>query len=99
MFSNKEPMEKQIKIAAKLYECRDTAKRFLREEYAERLKPYIAIIKAVMKANQLDELEAILKISKTETYQEDGMRQMLFLAAAVELMEPSEEFLNQTKEQ
>jgi len=92
-------MEKQIKIAAKLYECRDTAKRFFREEYAEKLKPYISIIKAVMKANELDELQAILKISQTETYQENGMTQMLFMAAAVELMEPSEEFLNQTKEQ
>lgn len=92
-------METQIKIAAKLYECRDTAKRFFREEYAEKLKPYIAIIKAVMKANQLDELGAILRISKTETYQENGMAQMMFMAAAVEMMEPSEEFLNQTKEQ
>jgi len=92
-------MEKEIKIAAKLYECRDTAKRFFREEYAERLKPYIHIIKEVMKANQLDELEAILRISKTETYQEDGMVQLLFMAAAVEMMEPSEEFLNQTKDQ
>jgi len=92
-------METQIKIAAKLYECRDTAKRFFREEYAEKLKPYIAIIKAVMKANELDELGAILRISKTETYQENGMGQMMFMAAAVELMEPSDEFLNQTKEQ
>ena len=92
-------METQIKIAAKLYECRDTAKRFFREEYAAKLKPYIHIITAVMKANELDELQAILKISKTETYQENGMTQMLFMAAAVEIMEPSEEFLNQTKEQ
>lgn len=92
-------MEKEIKIAAKLYECRDTAKRFFREEYAEKLKPYIAIIKAVMKANELDELQAILKISQTESYQENGMAQMMFMAAVVEIMEPSDEFLNQTKEQ
>lgn len=92
-------MEKEIKITAKLYECRDTAKRFFREEYAEKLKVYIDIIKVVMKANQLDELQAILKISKTGTYKENGMVQMMFMAAAVELKEPSEEFLNQTKEQ
>lgn len=92
-------METQIKIAAKLYECRDTAKRFFREEYAEKLKPYMHIIQEVMKANELEVLEAILKISKTKTYLDDGMVQMLFMAAAVELMEPSEEFLNQTKEQ
>lgn len=92
-------MEKQIKLAASLYKCRDTAKRFFREEYAERLKPYIHIIQQVMKANQLNELEAILKISKSETYNENGMIQMLFMAAVVEMMEPSEEFKNQTKEQ
>jgi hypothetical protein len=92
-------MEKEIKIAAKLYECRDTAKRFFREKYAERLKPYMHIVQEVMKANELEVLEAILKISKTQTNQEDGMRQMLFMAAAVELIEPSEEYLNQTKEQ
>lgn len=92
-------METQIKIAAQLYKCRDTAKRFFREKYAERLKPYMHIVKEVMKANELEVLEAILKISKTQTYQEDGMRQMMFMAAAVELMEPSEEFLNQTKVQ
>lgn len=92
-------MEKEIKIAAQLYKCRDTAKRFFAEKYAERLKPYIHIIKEVMKANELEELEAILRISKTKTYQEDGMVQMLFMAAAVELLEPSEEYLNQTKEQ
>ena len=92
-------MEKEIKIAANLYKCRDTAKGFFREKYAERLFPYIHIIQEVMKANELDVLEAILKISKTKTYQDDGMVQMLFMAAAVELLEPSKEFLNQTKEQ
>lgn len=92
-------METQIKITADLYKCRDTAKRFFREEYAEKLKPYIDIIKAVMKANQLNELRAILKISESETYKENGMTQLLFMAAVVEMMEPSEEFLTQTKEQ
>lgn len=92
-------METQIKIAAKLYECRDTAKRFFREEYAIRLQSYITIIKAVMLAHNLDELHAILKISKSQSYQENGMAQMMFMAAAVELMEPSEEYLNQTKVQ
>lgn len=92
-------MEKEIKIAAQLYKCRDTAKRFFRKKYAERLKPYIHIVKEVMKANELEVLEAILKISKTKTYLDDGMVQMLFMAAAVELLEPSEEYLNQTKEQ
>lgn len=79
----------QVQMAAKLYECRDTAKRFFREEYAEKLKPYTHIIQAVMKANNLDVIPALLKISKTETYNDNGMTQMLFMAATVELIEPS----------
>jgi len=82
-------MEKQVKIAAKLYECRDTAKRFFKDEYKVKLKPYTHIIKAVMKANNLEEIPALLKISKTYTYQENAMGQMMFMAAVVELIEPS----------
>jgi len=37
----------------------------------------------------LEEIPALLKISQTETYQENPMGQMLFMAAVVELIEPS----------
>ena len=84
-------MEQEIKMAAKLYKCRDTAKRFFREEYPEKVKPYRALITAVMKANNLEEIPALLKISETEIYKENGMGQMMFMAAVVELMEPSED--------
>ena len=45
-------MEQQIKMAAKLYECRDTAKSLAKmqgEDYKEMLKPYSDIITKVMK--------------------------------------------------
>lgn len=83
-------MEKEIKITLKLYKCRDTAKRFFRDEYAEKLKPYKDLVQAVMKANGLEEIPALLKISKTNAYQDNPMSQMLFMAATVELIEPSE---------
>jgi hypothetical protein len=79
----------QIQMAAKLYECRDAAKVFLKEEYKERLQPYTHILKEVMKANNLEEIPALLKISKTIHYQENGMAQMMYMAAVVELIEPS----------
>jgi len=85
-------MEKQIKITAKLYECRDTAKSLAKmkgEDYKEMLKPYSDIITKVMKANNLKHIPALLKISETKTYQDSGMAQMLFMAALTELMEPS----------
>ena len=81
--------EKQIKLAAKLYEFRDIAKRFFKDDYKERLQPYTHILKEVMKANNLEELPALLKISKTEHYQGNPMAQMMYMAAVVELIEPS----------
>jgi len=85
-------MEKEIKIAAKLYDCRDAAKSYakiIQRDYKQLLEPYTAIVKATMKANNLDELKAVLKISQTQTFQESGTVQMLFFAATVELIEPS----------
>lgn len=41
-----------------------------------------------MKANTLECIPAILKISQTNMFQDSGMVQLLFFAAAVEIMEP-----------
>lgn len=82
-------MEKEIKIAAKLYKCRDAAKSFFRDEFKEKIKPYSQLISEVMKANELDEMRALLKISHTNAYQESALSQMMFIAALVEMIEPS----------
>ena len=85
-------MEQEIKIASKLYTCRDTAKQLAKikeEDYIDMLKPYIDIVDTVMKAEKLKHIQALLHISKSKTYQESGMTQMLFMAAIVEMMEPS----------
>ena len=81
--------EKEIKAAAKLYECRDAAKFLFKEEYNDKLKPFIHIIKQTMSANKVDAIPSLLIISKTRMYQESGMAQMLFMAAIVEIIEPS----------
>lgn len=81
--------EKIIKMAAKLYKCRDTAKAFFKEQFKEKLQPYTHIIKEVMKSNNLYEMPALLKISKTQHYQENGFAQMMYMAAVVELISPS----------
>lgn len=83
-------MEQQIKIAAKLYECRNSAKMLYKEQFKTKLKPYIHLIKSVMKANNLKETSALLKISETYIYQESGVAQMMFMAAVCELLEPIE---------
>lgn len=82
-------MENQIKAAAKLYKCRDTAKSFFGDKYKEKVEPYKHILKQVMEANNLEEIPALLKISESEHYQQNGMAQMMYMAAVVELIEPS----------
>lgn len=82
-------MEKQIKIAAKLYECRDIAKMIYKNEYKEEIQPYIDALKKIMKAKDLQVIPALLLISKTDLYQGSGMTQLMFMAAVVEILEPS----------
>lgn len=82
-------MEKEVKITAKLYKCRDTAKGLFKEEIKSKLEPYTDIIKKVMEANKEEVLDAVLRISTTKMYQGEPMTQMMFMAAAVELIEPS----------
>lgn len=79
--------KQHIQITAHLYECQETAKRFFGEEYSQKIEPYSVMIKQVMKANACNALQALLKISKTEHYNDSGMVQMLYMAAVVEELE------------
>jgi hypothetical protein len=88
-------MIQELENSQKLYHCRDTAKRFFREEFPKKLEPYTDLIQAVMKANKIEVIPALLEISKTETYQENGMGQMMFMAATVELLENDNEKANE----
>ena len=82
-------MEQQVKLAAKLYQCRDTAKRFFRDEYEAKLKPYRNIIEAHQKKFNLEVLPSVLELCSFESVRDNGMATMLFMAAAVEMIEPS----------
>lgn len=85
-------MEKEIKIAAKLYQCRDTAKAMCKisgKDFWKEAKEYIDIITGVMVAHKIEHIPALLEISKTKTYQADGITQMWFMAALTEMLEPS----------
>ena len=84
-------MEKQIKMAAKLYECRDTAKKLYGAEFQNKISDYKRYIKAcMMKHNYKDEITAAMSLAKDcEGVQGSGMGVMLIMAACVELIEPS----------
>lgn len=82
-------MERQIKMAAKLYRCRDTAKRFFGEEFKDKIQPYKKIIADVAKDKNIGELEAMIKICDDDVIKNNGWTLVLLMAAAVELVEPS----------
>lgn len=87
-------MEKEIKIAAKLYKCRDTAKSLAKMQgvtFKSLIIQYTELIEAVMESKDLKPIEALLFISETRSYKESGMAQLLFMAAATELLEPTED--------
>lgn len=79
--------EKTTKIAARLYECRDTAKNILGDKYHDRLSAYMDAIKQVAETRKTGALEAALIMAKNT---DDGMTTMLIMAAAVEIEEPTQ---------
>jgi hypothetical protein len=84
-------MEQEIKIAAKLYQCRDTAKKLFKDEFNEKISWYKEkIIKAKEDLN-MDVLETVLELCNIPSVKENGMALMLFMAAAVEILEPSKD--------
>lgn len=65
------PEMKALQVATKLQECKDAAESFLGEKYPEKIKPHKDLIRAVMKANKIGPVKALLMISKTESYAEN----------------------------
>jgi hypothetical protein len=81
--------EQHIKLAAKLYKCRDAAKALHRYDYHEKLLPYKNVINQHMDKFKLDVLPSVIEICNFESVRNNGMAEMLFMAAAVEIIEPS----------
>lgn len=83
--------EQQVKLAAKLYECRDAAKSLYGNEYKEKLRWYIARIYEWQKSQKVETLPAVLGICSMPSVKANEMSVMLFMAAAVEIIEPSKD--------
>lgn len=82
-------MRQQIEVAAKMYKCQTTAQKFFKEEYQAKIKPYQNIIQAHQKKFNLEVLPSVLELCSFESVRDNGMAVMLFMAAAVELIETS----------
>lgn len=81
--------EQQVKLAARMYEMRDTSRRLLGERYAGVMAGYEWHIRAAMRRYGCGEMEAAKQI--LEQLQRDvpdsGMTQMQLVAAMVEMVE------------
>lgn len=86
-----QPTEQQIKMAAKLYECRDAAKALHGAEYKAELRWYIARIYEYQKKQKLETLPAVLALCSLPSVKENPSTTMMFMAAAVEIIEPSKD--------
>lgn len=75
----------KVQLAAQLYDCRDTVRRFLGETYHEIMQPIGKAVIARSEQEQCDTLAAGIRLAKTV----DGMSAVMILAATVELVEPS----------
>jgi hypothetical protein len=83
--------EQQIKMAAKLYQCRDAAKALHGAEYETELKWYIARIYDYQKSQKVETLPAVSAICSRPIVKENPSAIMMFMAAAVEIIEPSKD--------
>lgn len=85
------PGEQRVKMAAKLYQCRDTARKLHGAEYAHRIHGYQQLIKSYMVKYTTDnEIDAAIGLCDEYKDSEGaGMFTMMIMAAAVEIVEPS----------
>ena len=86
--------EEKVKLAAKLYRCRDTAKRFFGDEYHERIDPYKKVISDFSQEKKIGDLEAMMKICEQDLIRDNGWALILLMAASVELIEPTKRELS-----
>ena len=75
--------EKHVKICAGLYSARDSMRGLYGDRYPKVLEPYERILVAAKGKRKCDELHACLEIVEGL----EGIQALLFIAAAVEMIE------------
>lgn len=79
--------EKQVAMAAQLYDMRDTARRLLGDKYKSHMAELGKILTMTAARDKKDPLAVAIEISKKREL--IGMDLLLVMAAAVELTEPT----------
>ncbi|MGL4649485.1 MAG: hypothetical protein ACRC1H_08745 [Caldilineaceae bacterium] len=79
--------EKQVKMAAQLYDMRDKARRLMGDRYSAHMAELGKILKMTAARDKKEPLAVAIEVAKKRGL--IGMDLMLVMAAAVELAEPS----------
>lgn len=79
--------EKQVKMAAQLYDMRDTARRLLGKKYTARMAELGGYLKMTADRDLKEPLEVAIEVCKKRNLA--GTDLIMVMAAAVELAEPS----------
>lgn len=79
--------EQHVAMAAKMYECRATARRLLGDKFHQRMEEYASVVRAVAKRDNCNDIVAGATVIKEAGLQ--GMDSLLLMAAVVEMYEPS----------
>lgn len=77
--------ERAVKMAARLYECRDTARSVFGDSYQQRMEMYGQAVKSAAAALECSDLKAATTLADKA----GGMAAICYLAAVVEMTEPS----------
>jgi hypothetical protein len=77
--------ERAIKLAARLYECRDAARTLFGADYQKRMAGHRDLVRAAMAHHGCDALKAATTLIKVSGL--DGISAVIMLAAAVDISE------------
>jgi hypothetical protein len=77
--------EQKVRMAARLYEMRDTARQLLGDKYADKMAELGSALRHAADLTQREPLSVAIEAARDA----DGLVQCYVLAAAVELAEPS----------
>ena len=78
--------EKQVRMAARLYDARDSMRLLFAKSYQDRITPYREIIRGAMAKNACEAIEAVIEVARAFP-DIHGVGLAMLLAAAVEEVE------------
>lgn len=80
--------EQQVKIANRMYECRDSSRSILGENYHDKMRTLMVLVRKVAADHNESEIQAGARIIRECGF--TGVNLMFMMAAVVECVEPSE---------